>query len=178
MFQAQVPNDDYFRALTLFASGTFPQIQVSPVYFDRPDVKAAIHAPADVQWTECPNSQSAPVFVNSTDTSPPPSWEVLPRVLGKGIRTVIVTGLADFVLLSEGTRIAIQNMTWNHDQGFRHAPRQGSFILDGVGSFGTVQSERGLTFYELPITGHMIPQFNPPAAFQTMEFLLGNRAKP
>ena len=43
----------------------------------------------------------------------------------------------------------------NGGQGFQNAPLPDSFILDGVGAFGTVQTERGLTFYELPITGHM-----------------------
>ena len=82
----------------LVRSGTFPQIQVKPVYFNRPDVKAAIHAPQNVQWTECTSS----VFVPPGDTSPPSAWEVLPRVIARGARTVIVTGLADFVLISEG----------------------------------------------------------------------------
>ena len=80
-------------------SGTFPQIQVNPVYFNRPDVKAAIHAPANVNWIEC---QTSSPFVPPGDTSPPSAWEVLPRVIAHSARTVIVTGLADFVLISEG----------------------------------------------------------------------------
>jgi len=80
-------------------SGTSAQIQVEPVYFNRPDVKAAIHAPVNVQWTECNSS----VFVGpDRDTSPPPAWEVLPRVLNHGARTVIVSGQGDFVIPSEG----------------------------------------------------------------------------
>ena len=80
-------------------SGTFPQIQVQPVYFNDPKVKAAIHAPADVEWTEC---TSRSVFVAPGDTSQPPTYDVIPRVIAHGVRTVVVTGLADFVLLSEG----------------------------------------------------------------------------
>ncbi|KAH8980669.1 Alpha/Beta hydrolase protein [Lactarius akahatsu] len=179
--------------------GTSPQIQVQPVYFNDPKVKAAIHAPADVEWTEC--VAVASVFAASGDTSQSPLYEVLPRVIAHGARTVVVTGLADFVLISEGTRIGIQNMTWSGKQGFQSAPKPDSFIVDGVGAFGTVQSERGLTFYEVAITGHMyvtclafllvggpsenvslglgrIPQFNPPAAFQSMQYLLGVRATP
>ncbi|KAH9028743.1 Alpha/Beta hydrolase protein [Lactarius pseudohatsudake] len=156
--------------------GTSPQIQVQPVYFNDPKVKAAIHAPVDVEWTECGAVPS--VFAASGDTSQSPLYEVLPRVIAHGARTVVVTGLADFVLISEGTRIGIQNMTWGGKQGFQTAPKPDSFIVDGVGAFGTVQSERGLTFYELAITGHMIPQFNPPAAFQSMQYLLGVRETP
>ncbi|KAH9997007.1 Alpha/Beta hydrolase protein [Russula vinacea] len=155
--------------------GTSPNIQ-SPVYFNRSDVKAAIHAPGSVSWTECSNSS---VFVNGDNSlGTPVSWEVLPRVINRGVPVVIVTGLADFELPSEGTRIGIQNMTWGGAQGFQKAPLLDSFILDGVGAAGTVQSERGLTFYELPLTGHMIPQFNPPAAFQSMQYMLGFRTSP
>jgi carboxypeptidase D len=78
-------------------SGTFPQIQ-SPVYFNRSDVKAAIHAPENVSWDEC----NFPVFVNGVDNSPIVSWEVLPRVMNRGVPVVIVTGLADFIIQSEG----------------------------------------------------------------------------
>ncbi|KAI0293644.1 Alpha/Beta hydrolase protein [Multifurca ochricompacta] len=157
--------------------GTFPQVQVNPVYFNRPDVKAAIHAPTQVQWTECGAVPS--VFVAPGDTSPPATASgALSRVIEHSARTVIVSGLADFVVLSEGTRIAIQNMTWSDQQGFQNAPSPDSFILDGAGAIGTVQSERGLTLYEVAITGHMVPQFNPPAAFQSMQYLLGVRNNP
>jgi carboxypeptidase D len=90
---------NYFRVLTPFdKSGTFPQIQVNPVYFNRQDVKAAIHAPVNVQWTECNSS----VFVGPGDTSPPSALDVLPRVMKHGVPVVVVTGLADYVILSEG----------------------------------------------------------------------------
>ena len=40
-------------------------------------------------------------------------------------------------------------------QGFEGAISEDSFILDGVGAFGSVQSERGLTYVEVPLSGHM-----------------------
>jgi len=80
-------------------SGTFPQTQVSPVYFDRADVKQAIHAPATTQWTMCA-SQSA--VLPSGETSDPSSFSVLPQVIAKSARTVIMHGLADFVILADG----------------------------------------------------------------------------
>jgi hypothetical protein len=49
----------------------------------------------------------------------------------------------------------IRGFTGGGQQGFQNAPRLDSFIVDGIGAFGTVQSERGLTFYEAMITGHM-----------------------
>jgi carboxypeptidase D len=70
------------------------------VYFNRQDVKAAIHAPQDVQWSECGVVPS--VFVGPGDTSPLAPDHVLPRVIAHSDRTIVVTGLADFAILSEG----------------------------------------------------------------------------
>ena len=77
--------------------------QTSPVYFDRADVKAAIHAPADVDWVVCSNN----VFPNG-DASLPPAFTVLPNVIEKSKRSVIVHGLGDFILIAEGARIVLQ----------------------------------------------------------------------
>ena len=40
-------------------------------------------------------------------------------------------------------------------QGFQNPIVEDSFILDNVGAFGTKQSERNLTYIELPLSGHM-----------------------
>jgi carboxypeptidase D len=82
----------------------FSQVQESPIYFDRQDVKKAIHAPVNVSWTECSKD---PVFPNK-DASLPSSLTVLPNVIEKSKRSVIVHGLADFILIAEGMRIALQ----------------------------------------------------------------------
>ena len=86
--------------------GSFPQ-QQSPIYFDRADVKRAIHAPANVSWEECSDINVFP----RGDNSLPPAFTVLPNAIEKSKRAVVVHGLADFILLSEGTRIVLQNMT-------------------------------------------------------------------
>lgn len=85
------------------ARGAFPQAQ-TPVYFDRADVKAAIHAPSEVVWAECGETN---VFPNG-DSSLPPAFTVLPNVIEKSQRFVIAHGLADFVLIAEGARIVLQ----------------------------------------------------------------------
>ncbi|KAI5121519.1 hypothetical protein M0805_002580 [Coniferiporia weirii] len=159
--------------------GSFPQTQLSPLYFDREDVKRAIHAPVDVDWTECSNIN---VFPHG-DASLPPALSVLPSVIEKSQRAVIVHGLADFILIAEGTRIAIQkmffiSMTWNGLQGFQTPIQNDSFIVDGVGALGNMHSERGLTYFEVDLSGHMVPQFSPLAAFQIMQFLMGFRDTP
>lgn len=79
-------------------SGSFMQTQLSPLYFDREDVKKAIHAPTNVTWVECSNENVFP----RGDASLPPAVSVLPGVIEKNQRTVIVHGLADFILIAEG----------------------------------------------------------------------------
>ena len=79
-------------------SGSFEQIQIPPVYFDRQDVKKAIHAPQNVKWKLCSDTK---VFPNG-DASPPSALSVLPSVIEKSKKTVIIHGLADYVLITEG----------------------------------------------------------------------------
>ena len=74
------------------------------MYFNRTDVKEAIHAPIDVDWTLCTNTD---VFPNG-DASLPPAFTVLPNVIEKSQRSVIAHGLVDFILIAEGTRIVLQ----------------------------------------------------------------------
>ena len=77
--------------------------QGSPVYFDRQDVKKAIHAPLDQTWSECTEG----VFPNE-DASLPPAFTVLPGVIEKSNRSVIIHGLGDYVLIAEGARVVFQ----------------------------------------------------------------------
>ena len=73
-----------------------------PIYFNRTDVKKAMHAPMDVEWLEC----KGPVFIGSGgkysdaspgsggpegygDTSPDPIQGVLPRVIESTNRVLV-----------------------------------------------------------------------------------------
>ncbi|KAG1817717.1 Alpha/Beta hydrolase protein [Suillus subaureus] len=154
--------------------GLLSREQESPIYFNRMNVKVAIHAPVDTEWSEC---SSIHVFPNR-DSSLRPAFSVLPNVIEKNQRTVIVHGLADFILIADGTRIAIQNMTWDGLQGFQTPIANDSFIVDGVGAYGTMHSEWGLTYYEVALSGHMVPQFAPvPERLDECHHLAGPESK-
>lgn len=43
----------------------------------------------------------------------------------------------------------------NEKQGFQTPHLLDSFIVDGVGAMGNLQSERGLTYVEIVLAGHM-----------------------
>ena len=143
------------------ALGSFANVQTSPLYFDRADVKAALHAPPNKTWSECSAISVFQAAPNGQDESLPPALTVLPSVIENSERSVIVHGLADFVLIAEGARIVLQNMTWGGVQGFQNPLSPDSFVIDGLGAYGTMQSERKLTYYEVSITGHMVPQYSP-----------------
>lgn len=148
--------------------GSFLNYQ-SPLYFNRTEVQDAIHAP-HINWAEC---SGVAVFVNGTDKSIPVMLSVMPNVIEKSERTVVMHGGIDFVLIAEGTRIAIQNMTWGGKQGFQTPIEPESFIIEGFGVLGSMHQERKLTYVEVDLSGHELPSFAPWAAYKTLSFLLG-----
>ncbi|KAG5950134.1 hypothetical protein E4U53_005446 [Claviceps sorghi] len=150
------------------------------VYFNRPDVKKAIHAPADREWSTCSNQ----AFVNGTDTSDWPIVKVLGKVIDATKNVVIGHGALDYILLANSTLLAIQNTTFGGKLGFDTKPHEPFYVpyhdlnrdpgsLAGAGVFGTAHTERGLTYVSVALAGHMVPQYAPSAAFRHVEFLLG-----
>jgi carboxypeptidase D len=157
--------------------GSFDYIpEGEQIYFNRTEVQKAINAPIQ-EWAEC-----SP-HVLDTDTSPPSSWEVIPRVIDALDRTVIVHGELDFILLYNGTLMTIQNMTWGGVQGFQTAPSDPFFVpyhddisltsLSAKGIMGVTHTERKLTYVQQALSGHMVPQYQPSSAYRQLEFLLG-----
>nr|OQO17041.1 hypothetical protein B0A51_15064 [Rachicladosporium sp. CCFEE 5018] len=148
------------------------------VYFNRTDVQTAINAPIQ-PWEECTSG----VFARGGDKSPPSGVSVLGRVVEQNQRTIIGHALLDFILLSEGTEIMIQNLTWNGAQGFSCRQDNSFYVpyhgendlgsLGGAGNFGRWHEERGLTFVTVELSGHMVPQYAPTAAYRQLEYLLG-----
>ena len=168
------------------------------VYFNLTDVQKAINAPIQA-WDEC---SSIDVFVDGEDTSLPSGLSVLPGVIERTERTILGHALLDYILLYNGTLMAIQNMTWNGQQGFQQGPstfkdfyvpyheeyQQGSIAASGV--MGKYHTERGLTLVTVELSGHMVsllhivlffvsnrrkkvPQYSPSAAYRHVEYLLG-----
>jgi carboxypeptidase D len=159
--------------------GSFPYLPAgSSLYFNRPDVKKAINAPLGVQWAECKD-----VPLAFSEFSDPSSYKVIPRVIEKSERTIISHGTLDYITLANTTLLSIQNMTWNGAQGFQKRPSDDFFVpyhrkvelsgIAGSGVHGVTHTERGLTWVEVFLSGHMVPQYAPSAAFRQMEFLLG-----
>ncbi|KUJ08287.1 putative serine-type carboxypeptidase F [Mollisia scopiformis] len=164
---------------------------LTPLYFDREDVKIAMHAPLDVDWVEC----SGPVFLNNNhDTSVDAIQHVLPQVIEATNRVLIANGQLDFVVITAGTQLSIQNMTWNGKLGFEVEPStpivitlpdllyQQAFVENGYefgfedpqGTMGVQHYERGLMWAETYLSGHMQPQFQPRSSYRHVQWLLGH----
>lgn len=163
-----------------------------PIWFNRTDVKRAIHAPEDVNWEVCAdgavfagvNNDTAPLGVDDSDAS---SYRAIPHVIERTDNVQIAHGIMDMRLLPNATLLAIQNMTWHGRLGFERAPRAPLFVphhlnLDGTddsttvsgqGVLGTWHEERGLTWVLIELAGHMVPTYQAALAFRQLEVLLG-----
>lgn len=165
-------------------------------YFNRTDVKKAMHAPLDANWMECTDQA---VFIgNGTgpegegDNSADPTQKVLPQVIESTNRVLVANGDYDMIIITNGTLMAIQNMTWNGMLGFQEQPSTPINIdipdllyadvfaendgvgLDGPqGLMGIQHYERGLMWAETYQSGHMQPEYQPRVAYRHIQWLLG-----
>ncbi|KAF2725023.1 carboxypeptidase S3, penicillopeptidase S3, CPD-S3 [Polychaeton citri CBS 116435] len=168
------------------------------VYPNRTDVKAAMHAP-DITWYLDQNH--VPVYVAGKgsggpemagDTSLDPIQYVLPKVIEATNRVLISNGDLDMIIITNGTLLAIQNMTWNGKLGFQSAPTDlmvvdipdleyraefdasGQKGRDGPqGVVGTKHYERGLMWTQTYLGSHVQPESQPRAAYRHLQWLLG-----
>jgi len=170
------------------------------VYFNRTDVKTAMHAPQYVDWVEC---ALKPVFIGGNGTGGPqgegdlsadPIQHVLPQVIEATNRVLISNGDYDMIILTNGTLMAIQNMTWHGKMGFQSQPStplnitspdlqyqavfaepdNGAAGLDGPqGIMGITHFERGLMWAQTYQAGHMQPEFQPRVTYKYMQWVLG-----
>ena len=165
-------------------------------YFNRTDVKAAIHAPSYIDWAEC---AVKPVFTGGDggpqgegDLSADPIQHVLPQVIEATNRVLVSNGDFDMIIITNGTLMSIQNMTWNGKLGFQTQPAtpivinepdlqyEAVFAMNGEegvdgpqGTMGIQHLERGLMWAETFLSGHMQPEFQPRVTYRHLEWVLG-----
>jgi carboxypeptidase D len=135
-------------------------------YFNRSDVKAALHAPANSSWAECSLVAVFPQSVNATgpesegDNSADPIQHVLPQVIEATNRVLVGNGDYDMIIITNGTLMSIQNMTWNGMLGFQQAPStpinitlpdlqyQDVFAQNGIAGWDGPQGIMGVQHFE------------------------------
>ena len=156
------------------------------VYFNRSDVQAAIHAPP-TNWSQCTSTN---VFGDGSNNQSlrdqslgPAQNGVLARVIEYTNNTIIGVGNLDYILPTNGTLAALQNVTWNGKQGLQeypgtefytpYHPEYNGGALAGAGILGYYGEERGLLFYQVQLAGHELPGYSPGSAYRMIEKLLG-----
>ncbi|MBW0477590.1 hypothetical protein O181_017305 [Austropuccinia psidii MF-1] len=147
----------------------------NPQYFDRPDVRKAFNVHNTIPWIPC--SESKLVFnggdFHTAESSAPPAEAVLPSIIERNKRTVMVHGKLDAILPFEGAILGVQNMSWSLHQGFQR-PLTNDFKVNGV-SVGKHGTERGFTLVVLDEAGHLIPRDQPEASLAVVDYLIGDR---
>ena len=105
------------------------------------------------------------------------------NVIEKTNNVIIGSGQLDFLLATNGTLFALQNITWNGAQGLSsypttpfytpYHPETNGGSLAGAGYLGNYVTERGLTFYDVQLAGHELPGYSAGAAYRVIELMLG-----
>lgn len=109
-------------------------------------MKLAIHAPLNVTWGECNGS---PFVGDDTgpegegDMSADPIQHVLPQVIEATSRVLVSNGDYDMIIITNGTLLAIQNMTWNGQLGFQTQPSEPIDIAIPDLAYADVFAENG-----------------------------------
>jgi carboxypeptidase D len=140
-----------------------------------------------------------PVFLNrgdgpesEGDVSADPIQKVLPRIIEATQRVLVANGQLDMEIITNGTLLAIQNMTWGGKLGFQKQPStpivitlpdlqyESLFIENGFGdiddpqgTMGVQHYERGLMWAQTSLCGHMQPQFQPRSSYRHLQWVLG-----
>lgn len=152
-------------------------------YFNRTDVKQALHAPEHVNWTVC--TDKAVIVGDLGDLSPPSGINggPLQKVIESTNNVIVAHGALDMVLIANGTLLTLNNLTWNGRQGFTQPPTEPFFVpysedpipgsQAGAGVLGGFVAERGLTFVAIVLAGHEVPEHTPSAGYRHLEYLLG-----
>ncbi|KAL7917829.1 Alpha/Beta hydrolase protein [Trichoderma austrokoningii] len=160
-------------------------------YFNRTDVKKAIHASPSDPWIGCNITTFS--TGDGEDHSPQPSLKHLPNVIDTTKNVILAAGGVDALLSVNGILLGIQNMTWGGVMGFHYQPQDPFYVPNygfnvtanntvnmygsnspaSFGVLGTTHHERGLTFVATKLSGHQGPGYAPAASFRHLEKLLG-----
>jgi carboxypeptidase D len=128
-------------------------------YLNTPAAQAAIHAPA-IDYEAC-NGGLQFQLLGPIEA---PAFNILPKLLSRGIKTHIWAGDLDWGFNPLGHELAIQNMTWNGKQGLQRKPDNVFWDTAGARA-GTWGKGRGLSYHRFERAGHMTPADDPSGAY-------------
>jgi carboxypeptidase C (cathepsin A) len=129
-------------------------------YFNRNDVKAALHVPTNIQWDMCSDSVS-----NNYERLPEASLYLYPKLIKSGLKILIFSGDTDMAVPYNGNQRWIESLNLGVASPWRSWRAYGDMTT--VAGYRTIYN--GITFVTVKGTGHMVPQWKPKEAFYMME---------
>jgi carboxypeptidase D len=127
-----------------------------PAFFNNATVQAYIHSPAKDNAKRCVRG----IFYPDEDQSIPPDRSpdfkkpLLARMIQQNKKYILMSSEYDYKLITNGTILALQNLTWNGAQGFSKIPQTPIFDVEKK-QRGLAITERGLTFATIKGSGHL-----------------------
>lgn len=126
-------------------------------FFNRTDVQDYIHAPRQ-NFKLCKQ-----VFADDNqDASDPPDrtpsfqHSKFAKMIESSKKFIIMSGMLDGLVLTAGTELALQNLTWHKAQGFNLPPVLRLCDMEGNVRGYSTDGERGLRLMVVPNAGHMV----------------------
>ena len=125
-------------------------------YFNKPEVKAALHVNTNINWELCSSKVNERYKIQDKGSI----W-AYPNIIKAGIRVLIYNGDTDMSVPFNG------NQAWIHNLGLEiEKPWQQWRAFDDMENVaGYYIKYKGLTFCTVKGTGHMVPQWKPKEAF-------------
>ena len=141
-------------------------------YLRRPDVRKALHVDERHKpeaWVECNSNVGSAM---RRDTSSPPSVQLLPGLLEKGIKVMLFAGEEDLICNAIGVRRAAENLEWGGSKGFGDDhPAQDWYVNGSLA--GTWRTARNLTYVGIKGGSHMVGVDKPIESHDMMVRFMG-----
>lgn len=119
---------------------------------NRTDVRDYIHAPVDKPFYPCSPDYVYPAGNSNLN----PANSILPYVVEKLERTIVATAQYDSIIISNGTFLVLQNMTWAGQLGFHDDGHDRPFLNAEGKKAGSYTERDNLAFVRVTESGHMV----------------------
>ena len=134
-------------------------------YFNRDDVKAALHVKMDKTWELCSLDVNQRYVIQDKGSI----W-AYPTILSSGIKVLIFCGDTDMAVPFNGNQAWINNLKLEIEKPWR----QWRAYDDSENVSGYVINYKGLTFCTIKGTGHMAPQWKPKESYYMFSKFINN----
>jgi carboxypeptidase C (cathepsin A) len=136
-------------------------------YFNRDDVKAALHVKMDKEWELC----SLEINQRYKRLTKGSIW-TYPTLIKSGLRILIFSGDTDMAVPFNGNQLWIRDLKLEIEKPWR----QWRAYDDPDNVSGYVINYKGLTFCTIKGTGHMAPQWKPKESFYMFSKFLNDES--